>query len=211
MPVRPLAEALPAAWTRGGIAVLGLARSGLAAAELLRRAGADTYASDAGDGDAVRHAASRLEPLGVHVQAGGHDLTRIARSALVVVSPGIPPDAPPLVAAREAGVAIVSEVEVALHFLPHQCYVAITGTNGKTTTTALVHHLLQALGHVSVAAGNIGTPLSEVAMRDEQPDWIALEVSSFQLHDSPGIAPAQSPSSLRTSGNEAYCGWPSRR
>ncbi len=189
MPVRSLTEALPAAWTRGEISVLGLARSGRAAAELLRRAGADVYASDAGTGDDIAHAAAALETLGVAVQQGGHDLARIARSALVVASPGIPPEAPPLRAARDAGVPIVGELEVALHFLPHQRYVAITGTNGKTTTTAIAHRLLEGLGHDAVAAGNIGTPLAEVALRGKQPDWIALETSSFQLHDAPSIAP----------------------
>ncbi len=190
MPVRSLTEAMPAAWTRGEISVLGLARSGKAAAELLRRAGAEVYASDAGSGDAVQHAAGALDALGVRVQQGGHDLARIAHSALVVASPGIPPDAPPLAAAREAGVPIVGELEIALHFLPHQRYVAITGTNGKTTTTAIAHRLLEGLGHDAVAAGNIGTPLAEVALRERQPDWIALETSSFQLHDTPSIAPA---------------------
>ena len=189
MPVRSLTEALPAAWTRGEISVLGLARSGRAAAELLRRAGADVYASDAGTGDAVDHAATALDKLGVVVERGGHDLVRIARGALVVASPGIPPDARPLVAAREAGVPIVGELEVALHFLPHQRYVAITGTNGKTTTTAIAHRLLEGLGYDTVAAGNIGTPLAEVALRERQPEWIALETSSFQLHDTPSIAP----------------------
>jgi UDP-N-acetylmuramoylalanine--D-glutamate ligase len=190
MPIRSLTEALPAAWTRGEISVLGLARSGRAAAELLRRAGADVYASDAGTGDAVAHAANALEHLGVSVQQGGHDLARIARSALVVASPGIPPDAPPLVAARDAGVQVVGELEVALQFLPHQRYVAITGTNGKTTTTAITHRLLAGLGYDAVAAGNIGTPLAEVALRETPPNWIALETSSFQLHDTPSIAPA---------------------
>ena len=189
MPVLSLTEALPAAWTRGEISVLGLARSGRAAAELLRRAGADVYASDSGRGDAVSHAAEVLGKLGVTVQEGGHDLERIAKSALVVASPGIPPDAPPLAAARAANVPIVGELEAALHFLPHQRYVAITGTNGKTTTTAITHQLLVGLGYDSVAAGNIGTPLAEVAMRQRQPDWIALETSSFQLHDTPSIAP----------------------
>ena len=189
MPVRSLTEALPAAWTRGEISVLGLARSGRAAAELLRRAGADVYASDAGTGDAVAHAAGPLQKLGVAVQQGGHDLDRIAKSALVVASPGIPPEAPPLAAARAANVPIVGELEVALHFLPHQRYVAITGTNGKTTTTAITHRLLEGLGYDAVAAGNIGTPLAEVALRARQPDWIALETSSFQLHDTPSIAP----------------------
>jgi len=190
MPVLSLTEALPAAWTRGEISVLGLARSGRAAAELLRRAGADVHASDAGSGDAVRHAANALEALGVAVQLGGHDLARLARSALVVASPGIPPDAPPMVAARDAGVPIVGELEVALQFLPHQRYVAITGTNGKTTTTALTHKLLEGLGYDAVSAGNIGTPLAEIALREVAPAWIALETSSFQLHDTPSIAPA---------------------
>ncbi len=189
MPVRSLTEALPAAWTRGEISVLGLARSGRAAAELLRRAGADVHASDAATNDPVARAAALLEALGVAVQQGGHDLGRIARSALIVASPGIPPEAPPLAAARDAGVPIVGEVEIALHFLPHQRYIAITGTNGKTTTTALVHKLLEGLGYDAVAAGNIGTPLAEVALREQQPDWIALETSSFQLHDTPSIAP----------------------
>jgi UDP-N-acetylmuramoylalanine--D-glutamate ligase len=148
------------------------------------------YASDAGTGDAVDHAARVLEPLGVTVQRGGHDLDRIAASAVVVASPGVPPEAPPLRAARGAGRTIVSELEIALQFLPGQRYVAITGTNGKTTTTALVHRLFEGLGYDSVAAGNIGTPLAEVALRATAPDWIALETSSFQLHDTPSIAPA---------------------
>jgi UDP-N-acetylmuramoylalanine--D-glutamate ligase len=170
--------------------VVGLARSGRAVGELLARSGARVYASDAGTGAAVDHAARALEPLGVAVQRGGHDLARIAASALVVASPGVPPDAPPLVAARDARVPVVSELEVALQYLPHQRYIAVTGTNGKTTTTALIHRLLEGLGHDSVAAGNIGTPLAEVALRAKQPDWIALETSSFQLHDTPGIAPS---------------------
>ncbi|MEP6733358.1 MAG: UDP-N-acetylmuramoyl-L-alanine--D-glutamate ligase [bacterium] len=190
MPVRSLTEALPAAWTRGEISVIGLARSGRAAAELLRRAGADVYASDAKAGHAVLRAALALEPLGVDVEHGGHDLERIAKSALVVASPGVPPEAAPLKAARDAGVPIVGELEIALQFLPHERYIAITGTNGKTTTTALVNKLLAGLGYDSVAAGNIGTPLSEIALRNKQPDWIALETSSFQLHDTPSIAPA---------------------
>lgn len=190
MPVRSLTEALPAAWTRGEVSVIGLARSGRAVAELLRRAGGDVYASDAGAGHAVLRATLHLAPLGVDVEHGGHDLVRIAKSALVVASPGVPPDAPPLRAARDAGVPIVGEMEIALQFLPHQRYIAVTGTNGKTTTTALVHRLLQGLGYNAVAAGNIGTPLSEVALREEPPDWVALEASSFQLHDTPSIAPS---------------------
>ena len=190
MPIRSLTEALPAAWTRGEISIVGLARSGCAVAELLQKSGAEVYASDAASGHSVLRATLALEPLGVDVEHGGHDLARICRSALVVASPGVPPGAPPLAAAREAGVPIVSELEVALQFLPGERYIAVTGTNGKTTTTSLVHKLLLALGYDAVSAGNIGTPLAEVALRTSQPDWIALETSSFQLHDTPSIAPA---------------------
>jgi UDP-N-acetylmuramoylalanine--D-glutamate ligase len=86
-------------------------------------------------------------------------------------------------------VPIVGEIEVALHYLPQLRYVAVTGTNGKTTTTALVGHLLRALGRDAVDAGNIGTPLAELALRDAPPEWAALELSSFQLHDTPSVRP----------------------
>ena len=98
------------------------------------------------------------------MQLGRHDLERIARASLVVASPGVPPDAPPFVAARKAGVDIVSEIEIGLRFLPGSSYIAITGTNGKTTTTALIGHLLKALGRHASTAGNIGTPLTELAL-----------------------------------------------
>ncbi|MBI1808587.1 MAG: UDP-N-acetylmuramoyl-L-alanine--D-glutamate ligase [Gemmatimonadetes bacterium] len=85
---------------------------------------------------------------------------------------------------------VLSEVEVGLSFLPGARCIAITGTNGKTTVTALVHHLLVALGKRSVAAGNIGTSLCEIALAEPQPEWVALEMSSFQLHDTTSLAPA---------------------
>ncbi len=91
--------------------------------------------------------------------------------------------------ARAAGMPVVSEIEIALDALPDAKIIAITGTNGKTTTTALVAHLLTALGWDAVAAGNIGTPLAEFAQRPKPPEWFALEVSSFQLHDTPSLAP----------------------
>jgi UDP-N-acetylmuramoylalanine--D-glutamate ligase len=115
---------------------------------------------------------------------------RIARASLLVVSPGISPRTEALERARAAGVPVVSEIEIGLRFLPPTTrYVAVTGTNGKTTTTAMVGHLLRALGYSTVDAGNIGTPLTEVASGEQQPEWLALEMSSFQLHDTPGIAP----------------------
>ncbi|MBX7119907.1 MAG: UDP-N-acetylmuramoyl-L-alanine--D-glutamate ligase [Gemmatimonadaceae bacterium] len=189
---------------RGEVAVIGLGASGRAAARLLARAGAAVYASDAGKADAVAQSAAALGADGIAAEAGRHDLARIGRAGMVVVSPGVPPDAPPLVAARAAGVPVISEVELALRALPGVPYVGVTGTNGKTTTTALIAHLLRALGHETVEAGNIGTPLADVAltawgdadlreagaaMAGHRPDWMALELSSFQLHDTPSVAP----------------------
>lgn len=173
----------------GEVAVIGLGASGRAAAQLLRRAGVAVYASDAGDGDRVRETAALLRDIGAAADTGGHDLARIARASVVVASPGVPPTAPPLAAAGAAGIPVIGELEVALTAMPALRYVAITGTNGKTTTTALVGHLLRALGHDAVDAGNIGTPLAEYALRPVPPAWAALETSSFQLHDLPGIAP----------------------
>lgn len=173
----------------GEIAVLGLGRSGVAVSTLLRRDDYRVYASDAGSSPAVAEAAARLSALGVDAEAGAHDLARIARAALVVVSPGVPPAAAPLVAARANGVPVVGEMEIALGAMPSLRYIAITGTNGKTTTTALVGHILRALGTDAVDAGNIGTALADVALREPQPAWAALECSSFQLHDTPGIRP----------------------
>ncbi|HVT40355.1 MAG TPA: Mur ligase family protein, partial [Gemmatimonadaceae bacterium] len=173
----------------GEIAVLGLGRSGVAVSRLLRRAGARVYASDRNSApDLTRHAET-LRALGVDANAGGHDLHRIARAVAVVVSPGVPPGAAPLARAQASGVPIASEVEVALEFLPVTSIVAVTGTNGKSTVTALVDHLLRSTGHDSVAAGNIGTALSEIALLHAPPAFVALEISSFQLHDTPGIRP----------------------
>lgn len=176
-------------WLAGEVAVVGLGRSGLAATVLLRRRGARVYVSDAAAGGAAASHAALAREAGADAHDGGHDLARIAQSRIVVVSPGVPPQAPPLVAARQAGIPIVSEVELALDAMPGVRYVAVTGTNGKSTVTALVAHLLRAVHAEAEVAGNIGTPLSAIAMRDRFPQWIALEMSSFQLHDTPSLNP----------------------
>ncbi|MDP9178125.1 MAG: UDP-N-acetylmuramoyl-L-alanine--D-glutamate ligase [Gemmatimonadota bacterium] len=173
----------------GEIAVLGLGKSGTAVTRLLLSEGRRVYASDSGASSAASQNAEKLKVLGADAVSGSHDLERIARASLVVVSPGIPPEAPPLRSARDARVPIVSEIEIALRHLPSAKIVAVTGTNGKTTTTALVGHILRGLGVDAVDGGNIGTPLTEVALRNPQPAWIALEMSSFQLHDTPSLSP----------------------
>jgi UDP-N-acetylmuramoylalanine--D-glutamate ligase len=172
------------------VAVVGLGRSGVAATRLLRRAGRAVYASDSGDFPALTELARGLRALGASVDLGGHDLARIAGAGLCVISPGIPPGAPPVAAARDAGVPIQAEAELGLDALAGVPYVAVTGTNGKTTTTALVGHLLASAGRHAAAAGNIGTPLSEIALEEVRPDWLAVELSSFQLHDMHQLTPA---------------------
>ena len=184
---------IPEAWRgRGVVAVIGLGKSGVAATRLLAREGVRVYASDASDhpygGDALR----TLRTLsGVTLDVGRHDLAQIRGAAAVIVSPGVPPEAPPLAAAREARVPILSEIDLGFRALSGsgtRC-IAITGTNGKTTTTALVAHLLRQAGLHAEAAGNIGRPLSDIALQNDHYQWLAVEVSSFQLHDSPHFAP----------------------
>jgi len=173
----------------GEAAVLGLGVSGRSVARLLQHIGMAVYASEQLHTDALAAQAEALRALGVAVELGGHDLTRIARAAFVVVSPGMPPESQPIAAARVAGVPIVSEVEVALRLMPALRTIMVTGTNGKTTTTALIGALLRALGHDAMDAGNIGLPVSELVLRTPQPTWAAIELSSFQLHDTPGVRP----------------------
>jgi UDP-N-acetylmuramoylalanine--D-glutamate ligase len=174
----------------GEVAVVGLGRSGVAATRLLRRAAAPVYASDSGRSSALEASARELRALGAEVDLGGHDLVRIARASLCVVSPGVPPDAAPIAAAREAAVPIRAEAELGLQALSGVPYIAITGTNGKSTTTALIGHLLGQAGRRALAVGNLGTPLSEVALEPVKPEWLAVELSSFQLHDMQEVRPA---------------------
>jgi UDP-N-acetylmuramoylalanine--D-glutamate ligase len=179
---------IPVEWRRGEVAVVGVARTGLAAGRWLASQGIRVYASDAGPGRSG--AADALRDAGVAVETGGHDLERIARARAVVVSPGVPPDAPAVRAARDASVPILSEIELGARALTRTRLVVVTGTNGKSTTTALVAHLLTRAGLPCPAVGNIGRPLIELALEPAPPAWAAVEVSSFQLHDSPGLAPA---------------------
>ena len=162
------------------IAVLGLARSGRAASLLARARGYDVYASDANDSPAAREAADAIRAAGGSAETGGHDIARIAECDLIVVSPGIPPTASVFADPRVARVPQISELELASRHLRSRV-VAVTGTNGKTTVTSLIAHLLDAAGMDAIAAGNIGLPLSEVARSDDQPEIVVVEASSFQL------------------------------
>ena len=180
---------IPDAWRRGEIAVIGLSRTGLAVAKFLSNNGFRVYASDPDDSLTVREAAKSVRANGGAVDIGQHDLDRIARAVLVVPSPGVPPSAPPLRAALDADRPVVAELDLALLFLGNVPSIVVSGTNGKSTTTALIAHVLNETGVAAVAAGNIGFPLIEVAASSPRPDWLVVEASSYQLHFSPNLAP----------------------
>jgi UDP-N-acetylmuramoylalanine--D-glutamate ligase len=182
---------IPEGWKSGEVAVVGLMRSGRSAGELLRRHGVPVYASDSADTPVLRENAAALEALGCVAEVGRHDLARIGRSAAVIASPGVPPGAPPLAAARMAGVEVLAELELAVRCLPSTRIAVVTGTKGKSTTAACLAHLLRAAGMSdAAAAGNIGNPASAVALAERPPAWLAVEASSFQLHDAPTLTPA---------------------
>ncbi len=164
----------------GLVGVLGLARSGRSAARLALASGSAVFATDVGDTEAVREAAAEVRRHGGEAETGGHTIERLAACDLLVLSPGIPPGAPILSEPRLAGLPWTSELEFAFRHL-RSPVVAVTGTNGKTTVTAWVAHLLEAAGIDAVAAGNIGLPLSDVALRDPRPAWVVVEASSYQL------------------------------
>jgi UDP-N-acetylmuramoylalanine--D-glutamate ligase len=162
------------------VGIVGLARSGRAAAELALAAGSAVFASDAGDDPSLRETAAEIRRLGGEAETGGHSMDRLAACDLVVVSPGVPPGAPVLSDPALADVPFTSELEFAFRHLDAPI-VAVTGTNGKTTVTAWIAHLLEAARVDAVAAGNIGFPLSQAALRDPPPEWVVVEASSYQL------------------------------
>ncbi|MFO1497425.1 MAG: UDP-N-acetylmuramoyl-L-alanine--D-glutamate ligase [Verrucomicrobiota bacterium] len=161
------------------VLVVGLGASGQAAARLLRARGAIVTALDEADGPALAQQSSALRSLGVEVQLGAKALPA-GQFDLAVVSPGVPASSPLVRAIRAGNIPLVGELE--LGFQQSLCLnIAITGTNGKTTTTELVERMLTHLHRKTVAAGNIGLPLCEVADQSKDLDFLTLEVSSFQL------------------------------
>jgi len=169
-------------WSDLNVGVLGLGRSGRAAARLLARSGASVYASDSADSPELQAQTAQLGELsGVDVELGRHDAEKLGRCDLLVASPGIPPSAEVFNAPGVRGVPVISEMELGYRFLDAPV-IAVTGTNGKTTTTAWIGFMLERAGVSVGVGGNIGYALSELADADAAYDWIVVEVSSFQLH-----------------------------
>ena len=161
------------------VTVVGLARSGVAAARLCAREGAAVTVTDRRGAGELAAPLAALGP-GVRRALGGHDPADFERADLVVVSPGVPLSNPELQAARRRGVPVWGEVELAARFLGDVPIVAITGTNGKSTTTALTGALL-ASDRPTFTGGNLGTPLCEHVLSGARADAVVAELSSFQL------------------------------
>ncbi|TCK74359.1 UDP-N-acetylmuramoylalanine--D-glutamate ligase [Acidipila rosea] len=162
------------------VLVVGLGKSGRAAALFLRRQGAQVTVSDIRSAEQLGKDIPALIEEGISVEAGGHGLLTFRRQDLIVVSPGVPLDTPELVQVKKFGLPIIGELELASQLLKGKI-LAITGSNGKTTTTTLCGEILQAAKLPVNVGGNIGVPVIALVEESRSDDWSVLEVSSFQL------------------------------
>ncbi len=170
--------------------IIGLGRSGIAAARVLKTDGWDVILSDRSDSSTLEKTRQALEQEGIIVKLG-HNPTLIATNLpeLIVVSPGVPWDIPFLVEARDRKIDVIGELELAWRYLKSLPWVGITGTNGKTTTTALAASIFQASGLHAPSCGNIGYAACELALSSQKFDWIIAEISSYQGESSRELAP----------------------
>ncbi|MET0447741.1 MAG: UDP-N-acetylmuramoyl-L-alanine--D-glutamate ligase [Aeromicrobium sp.] len=178
-------------WEGVRAAVGGLGVSGFAAADTLQHLGADVIALDDGDDDALREKATLLEILGVDVRIGpGSTATFPEGVDLFVTSPGWSPTTPMLADAAARGIPVWGEVELAWRLRGENPapWLAVTGTNGKTTTVQMLESILRAQGLNTLAVGNVGTPVLEAVMNPEPFDVLAVELSSYQLHWSQSLS-----------------------
>ncbi|MGW6533119.1 UDP-N-acetylmuramoyl-L-alanine--D-glutamate ligase [Streptomyces venezuelae] len=176
-------------WQGKNITVAGLGVSGISAARALAGLGASVTVVDGGSSEAHRERAASLEDEGISVRLGDAQ-TLPAGTDLVVTSPGWKPTSPLFAAAAEAGVDVVGDVEIAWRLRGPDAapWLAITGTNGKTTTTQMLASILTAGGLRTAAVGNIGTPIVDVILEgDDAYDVLAVELSSYQLHWAPSV------------------------
>ncbi|MBI5039432.1 MAG: UDP-N-acetylmuramoyl-L-alanine--D-glutamate ligase [Nitrospirae bacterium] len=162
------------------VLVVGLGRSGVAASRLLVRNNARVTATDRSPWDALSAEARELAALGIKMEAGGHSTGTFLSADLIILSPGVPKNIDPLVRAKENGVKIISEIELAYQLLDAPL-IALTGSNGKSTTTTLIGEILKAKGDRVFVGGNLGTPLTEYVLSGGGADCVVAELSSFQL------------------------------
>ena len=167
----------------GPYLVVGLARSGVAAALALRARGEEVVGVDSGRPDVGRLTAAGVE---VHLDTPGGGLVDRART--LIKSPGVPAQAPAIVAARARGITVIGELELAWRLIPNT-FIAVTGTNGKTTTTELLGHIHREAGLPYAVAGNVGTALASLVGAVAPDAVVVAECSSFQLEDTEAFAP----------------------
>jgi UDP-N-acetylmuramoylalanine--D-glutamate ligase len=170
----------------GPFVVVGLARSGVAAALALRERGEMVVGADSRVVDADVRA--RLEAAGVQVRDGDDGAGLVDRARTVIKSPGVPQEAPLVAAAREHGLCVIGEVELGWRLLRNE-FLALTGSNGKTTTVELIGHIHRVAGLPVTVAGNVGTALVSLEGALERDELVVCEVSSFQLEDTEAFAP----------------------
>ncbi|HEY2311076.1 MAG TPA: UDP-N-acetylmuramoyl-L-alanine--D-glutamate ligase [Gaiellaceae bacterium] len=182
---RPAEAAPDETWLPGRALVVGLARSGIAAAGALARRGVHVVATDRSPDVGT----GRLADLGVELRLGTEEELLLEGMELVVKSPGVPGESPLVAAARSRGVPIWSEVELGYRLLPAGSrLIGVTGTNGKTTTTELLGAIMRAAGRPVEVAGNVGRALTDAAEQAAADTWIVCELSSFQLEDVHALA-----------------------
>ncbi|MEL6762857.1 MAG: Mur ligase family protein, partial [Cyanobacteria bacterium J06607_6] len=169
--------------------VIGLGRSGIAAAKLLQQADWAVVLSDRNSQPLMQAAIPPLTAAGITVCLDHSFAINADPADLVVVSPGVPWDIPPLVAARAQGIEVIGEAELAWRHLRDRPWVGITGTNGKTTVTALTAAIFQAAGLSAPACGNIGEAIGELALAPTHPDWVIAELSSYQIEAASTLSP----------------------
>ena len=162
------------------VVVVGLARSGLAVARFLKAQGARVTVTDQAAEEVLGNFVEEARKLGIQLELGGHRGASFEAANLIVISPGVPHTIEPLVKARQRGIPVIGEIELAARFI-QKPIVAVSGTNGKTTTTELLGRMLAVAGMRVFVGGNIGNPLIEIAGRDADLDVIVAEISSFQL------------------------------
>lgn len=160
------------------VLIVGLGCSGSAAARLAAAGGAEVWATDRRSAAELAATLQDLPP-GTRTFLGGHPEACLEGVGLVVVSPGVAQDAPILGAARRCGIALAAEIEFAWRHRPQAPLAAVTGSNGKSTVTELIAHMLRESGHKTAAGGNLGTPASQMVLDGGWESWV-LEVSSFQ-------------------------------
>jgi UDP-N-acetylmuramoylalanine--D-glutamate ligase len=161
------------------VLVVGLGKSGIAAAQFLKARGAQVTVSDIRPAGLIAELPALLD-AGIMVETGSHGLLTFRRQDLIVVSPGVPSDTPELATVRALGIPIIGELELGTEFLEGQI-IAITGSNGKTTTTTLIGEILKASGRPTLVGGNIGRPVVDTVAESTPESCSVLEVSSFQL------------------------------